>query len=42
MEAFRGQINMATWVIEVTEFDSEAIIASKAMKMAFRGNIQGV
>ena len=49
MEAFRGQISMATWVIEVTEFDYEvrcdlrgsleAAMASEATKMAVRGNM---
>ena len=47
MEAFRGQISMATWVIEVTEFNSkarcdlrgclEAAMASEVTKMAVRG-----
>ena len=47
MQAFRGQISMATWVIEVTEFDYEvrcdlqgcleAAMASEATKMAVRG-----
>ena len=49
METFRGQISMATWVIEVTEFDYEAkcdlrgcleaAMASEATKMAVRGNM---
>ena len=49
MKAFRGQISMATWVIEVTEFDYEArcdlrgcleaAMASEATKMAVRGNM---
>ena len=49
MEAFRGQKDMSTWVIEVTEFDSEvkcdlrgcleAAMASEATKMAVRGNM---
>ena len=49
LEAFRGQISMATWVIEVTEFNSEArcdlrgcleaAMASEATKMAIRGNM---
>ena len=49
MEAFRGQISMATWVIEVTEFDYEArldlwgcleaAMASEATKMAVRGSM---
>ena len=47
LEAFRGQISMATWVIEVTEFDYEvrcdlrgcleAAMASEATKMAVIG-----
>ena len=49
MKAFRGQISMATWAIEVTEFNSEArcdlrghleaAMASEATKMAIRGNM---
>ena len=49
LEALRGQISMATWVIEVTEFNSEArcdirghlevAMASEATKMAVRGNM---
>ena len=49
MEAFRGQGSMATWVIEVTEFNSEvrcdlrgcleAAMASEATKMAVRGTM---
>ena len=49
MEAFRGQISIATWVIDVTEFNSkarcdlrgrlEAAMASEATKMAIRGNM---
>ena len=46
MEAFRGQKDMSTWVIEVTEFDSEvkcdlrdcleAAMVSEATKMAVK------
>ena len=49
MEAFRGQISMATWVIKIIEFNSvarcdlrgclEAIMTSEATKMAIRGNM---
>ena len=49
MKAFGSQRDMGTWVIEVTEFDSEArcdlrgcleaAMASEATKMAVRGNI---
>ena len=49
MEAFRGQISMATWVLEVTEFVYEArcqirgcleaAMASEVIKMAVRGNM---
>ena len=49
LEALRGQISMATWVMEVTEFNYEvrmdlrdcleAAMASEATKMAVRGNM---
>ena len=49
METFRVQISMATWVIEVTEFDCEArcdlrgcleaAMASEFNNMAHRGNM---
>ena len=49
MEPFGSQIDMVTWVIEVTEFNSEvrcdlrgcleATMASEATKMAVRGNM---
>ena len=49
LEAVRGQRDMGTQVIEVTEFDSqvrcdlrgrlEAAMASEATKMAVRGNM---
>ena len=49
MGVFRGQEGIVTWVIEVTEFNSEvicdlvgrleAIMASEAIKMAVRGNM---
>ena len=52
MEAFRGQISMATWVIEVTELDYEArhdlrgcleaAMASEATKMAVICNVHNV
>ena len=49
MGVFRGQEGIVTWVIEVTEFNSEVIcdlggrleaaMASEATKMAVRGNM---
>ena len=49
MEAFKGQKDMSTWVIEATEFDSEvkcdlrgrleAAMATEATKMAVKGNV---
>ena len=49
LAALRGQISMVTWVIEVTEFNSEArcdlrgcleaAMASEDTKMAIRGNM---